>query len=108
MSVARAQQEISSREFLEWMEYCKLQPFGELREDIRAARTCQTIATYSQVRKPSYRPKLVDFLLQFKQPETEAVTGWWEKFKAGAKAHNERLKRGECRHPDGNHPGPDE
>ena len=37
MSVRRAQAEISSREFAEWIAYSKINPFGEDRADDRAA-----------------------------------------------------------------------
>ena len=36
MSVARAQQEISAREFAEWMAYDRIDPMGEGRADLRA------------------------------------------------------------------------
>jgi len=38
MGVAEAQQRISAREFAEWAAYYQLEPFGEARADLRAAR----------------------------------------------------------------------
>lgn len=44
MSVRRAQAEIDSREFTEWMAYATLQPFGDERADLRMALTDCLIA----------------------------------------------------------------
>ena len=35
---------MSSREFAEWKAYNDLEPFGERRGDLRAARICATVA----------------------------------------------------------------
>lgn len=37
MSVRRAQQEIDAREFAEWKAFGQIEPFGEVRADLRAA-----------------------------------------------------------------------
>lgn len=44
MSVKRCQQEIDSREFVEWQAYFGLDPFGEDRADLRAGIIAMTIA----------------------------------------------------------------
>lgn len=36
MSVSRCQEEVNSREFLEWLAYQRIEPFGALQEDYRA------------------------------------------------------------------------
>jgi hypothetical protein len=44
MSVKRAQQEIDSAEFSEWLAYNTLNPFGDERRDFRAAMIASTTA----------------------------------------------------------------
>ena len=44
MSVRRAQLEIDSQEFAEWMAYSALEPFGPERDDERAGAIAATIA----------------------------------------------------------------
>jgi hypothetical protein len=44
MSVTRAQQEIDSAEFTEWLAYYQLEPFGEKREDHRAGTIAAMIS----------------------------------------------------------------
>jgi hypothetical protein len=61
MSVRRAQAEISSAEFAEWIAYCGIDPFGEERDDLRAALVACTVAnTFSKKR---YKP--ADFMPDF-------------------------------------------
>lgn len=65
---------MSSAEFLEWMVYYGLEPFGELRGDLRAGVIASTIANVHRDKKSkSFKPS--DFLLfsetgQESQPET--------------------------------------
>jgi len=51
MSVARAQEEISSYEFAEWQAYAELEPFGETRADMRAGTIAATIANTQRTKK---------------------------------------------------------
>ena len=44
MSVKRAQREIDSAEFAEWMAYDRLDPIGQWRDDLRMAILASTIA----------------------------------------------------------------
>jgi hypothetical protein len=55
MSVRRAQQEIDSAEFTEWMGYYQLEPFGELVADRRHGIAVQTFANAN--RDPKQRPQ---------------------------------------------------
>lgn len=57
-------------EFVEWMEFEKLEPFGERRADLRSALICKVLADINTApgRK---KARLTDFLLDF---EREAVT----------------------------------
>lgn len=44
MSVRQAQREIDSREFSEWLAFYDLEPFGELRADLRSGLICASMA----------------------------------------------------------------
>lgn len=44
MSVARAQREISEREFQEWLAFAAIEPWGEARSDLRAGIIASTMA----------------------------------------------------------------
>lgn len=63
MSVRRAQEEIDSAEFTEWMAYYQLEPFGEERADLRAAIIASTIANAFSKK----RSKPQDFMPQFER-----------------------------------------
>ena len=45
MSVARAQEEISSREFVEWVAWDEMEPVGEERMDLRFAWLLDVMAS---------------------------------------------------------------
>ena len=47
MTVAEMLHRISSAELTEWIAYAKIEPFGELRNDLRAGVISATIATYA-------------------------------------------------------------
>lgn len=51
MSVARAQREISSAEFTEWIAFYKREPWGEERADLRAGIVASTVANAAPFRK---------------------------------------------------------
>lgn len=51
----------SSRELAEWMAYEQLEPFGEVRGDLRMARICLAIAQSGGAKDV----KLSDFMLDF-------------------------------------------
>lgn len=55
MSVEKAQREISSHEFAEWMAYYRLEPFGENRQDFRHGILSALIANSN--RDPKKQPK---------------------------------------------------
>lgn len=57
------------RIWLEWREYAELEPFGEVRADLRAGIVASTIANCLARKKgqPAFRVK--DFMPLFDQPE---------------------------------------
>ena len=94
MSVKRAQEEVSSREFAEWMAYDQTDPIGRDRGDWQAAMVACTFA--SVMRAPNSRPpKVEEFVLKFRprvQPMTqgEVDKGMEAQMTAWAHAHNAR------------------
>lgn len=55
---------LSSLELAEWMAYDKLEPFGELRDDYRAALICHTLYQIN-ASKDSPKLNLEDFLIRY-------------------------------------------
>lgn len=79
MSVARAQREISSEEFAEWMQYEQEDPGEPERSDWRAALVACTVANSMRAKGPPMQPK--DFLLKFTRPADDRdVRSKWEGF----------------------------
>lgn len=64
MSVRRAQKEIDSREFAEWMAFGRIEPWGEERDDIRSAMLLQFLFNSFRGEKQK-AAKLEDFLMRF-------------------------------------------
>lgn len=102
MSVARAQQEIGSREFVEWAVYEQTDPQGREREDVRAAmlalqlawhrREAIAIATGKQPQGPP--PKLEDFMPDYGGPRQKRDAKTIEmNMRVWANIHNQGLKR---------------
>ena len=75
MSVSRAQKEIDSREFAEWLAFDRVEPQGEFRADLRAGIIAAVIANVNRGRgTPAFKP--ADFMPDFDQPaqpDSEAV-----------------------------------
>lgn len=64
MSVARAQAEIDSREFAEWIAFGELEPFGPERDDLRSAIVASTVANANRGRgQRAFTP--ADFMPRF-------------------------------------------
>ena len=75
MSVAEAQERISSREFIEWLEYEKIEPGEPRRSDWQTALLCVTFARLNGIKTA----KMEDFLLKFEQPNyTKKFSDWRE------------------------------
>ncbi len=51
MPVARAQDEISSREFVEWIAFEEMEPVGEERMDLRFAWLLDVVASSAGVKR---------------------------------------------------------
>lgn len=62
--VGKIERGLTAKGFMAWEHYAQLEPFGEMRADIRIALLCQLIANVN--RGPKQRPyELKDFLLDF-------------------------------------------
>ncbi len=62
-------QSISAEQFLEWMHYDAIDPFGEWRADYRAAEIVTMIANVNRDKKRRPTPfKTPDFLVRFGEP----------------------------------------
>jgi len=71
MSVARAQCEINSKEFGEWLAYEEISPGDPERADLRAALISCTMANVMKAKKG--KPlQIKDFLLKFDLPRKTA------------------------------------
>lgn len=88
MSVRRAQREINTPEFIEWMAYDRISPFGEERADWRLAQLTAIVANI--LRGRGKRAKVSDFIWKDKPPR-QTVDQQRSIFKAFAMAHNAAL-----------------
>ncbi len=89
MSVQRAQQEISSVEFAEWLAFQRTNPSGEERADIRNALLCYVVA--SVVGGKGH--KLEDFIIDFERESQSKEQIVANKLKAFADQHNAQVKQ---------------
>jgi len=73
MSVRRAQQEIDSREFAEWLAFMELEPFGPARDDLRAGTLAALIANVNRDphRHGPFEP--ADFFAELKVEDAPAA-----------------------------------
>ena len=93
MSVRRAQAEIDSAEFAEWMAIDRLDPYGAERADLRSGIVAATFA--NAFRKKGGRAfKAADFMPKFRQAPRQQG---WRQMKATmtqfAKAWNKRWRQ---------------
>ena len=65
MSVRRAQEEISSTEFMEWIAYERLDPGDPERGDFRTANICFWIHRQYLSRPDQKKQKIQDYLIDF-------------------------------------------
>lgn len=61
---------ITAKQFLEWQEYARLEPFNELRDDYRAASIVSMIFNMAVDKKD--RKPIADFLLKWEGTVEEA------------------------------------
>jgi hypothetical protein len=91
MSVRRAQEEIASDEFTEWIAYYELEPFGELRADVRQAHTSAILASVHR-RKGSRQPRIADFIFEGKPAAKQSIDDMHNIFRQFVSAHNKAIQ----------------
>ena len=70
--MAELQERMTSKEFVEWMAYERIDPFGSTREDIRSAIIAMTI--HNKDRRRGQTPaKISDFIPTFSRPGIQQV-----------------------------------
>ncbi len=62
---------MSSREFGEWVEFAKIEPFGDWRADLRSATICQILANVNRNPKKTKPYRVEDFMPRFERPERQ-------------------------------------
>lgn len=73
MSVREAQAKIDSKEFLRWMAFSRLEPFGQQADDVRFARLAALIANVNRDPKKKASPfKVEDFMPDYDEAYIEA------------------------------------
>jgi len=76
---------LTAKQFAEWEHYARLEPFGEVRDDYRAASIAVMIANVNRgPKQPSY--KLEDFLLKFGDDVQQNRPQTWQEKLAIARA----------------------
>ena len=101
MSVSRAQNEISSHEFAEWLAYERISPSDPERQDLRFAIVCCLLANaWRKSGQKPYEPK--DFMLKFEEMATktqeEVTMTAKHRIMLWANIHNARIaKNGQSR-----------
>ncbi len=76
---------MSSRLFLEWIAYDRVEPFGPWREDIRAGIVASTVANVNRSKKTdAYTPN--DFVPEFKMKEINSSVSMLDKVQMIARA----------------------
>ena len=87
MTVAEAQQRISSREFTRWQAFHEIEPFGEERADLRSGIVASVIANVNRGKhSKTYKP--ADFMPQFDGPRIQSGEEIWQRLAAFAEMHN--------------------
>ena len=68
MTVEELGVRMSGREFVHWMAYYNMEPFGEMRADLRAGIIASTIANVNRgKRHAAFKPD--QFMPEFDKPE---------------------------------------
>lgn len=71
MTVAELTERMSERELQEWQLLEQLEPFGEVKEDYRAASICLTLYNVNRT-KDSKELSVEDFMVKFERSDQES------------------------------------
>lgn len=91
MSVARAQEEISSAAFADWIAYYSIDPWGGERSDNMLANLTAVVANVSGRLKQKVTPK--DFLPKYGRPIKQSSSNIGARIKLFAQAQKEIARR---------------
>lgn len=95
MSVARAQEEIDSAEFVEWCAFDRLEPYGPERADLNSAIVASTIANANAPKGKSFKP--ADFMPKYDRlQKRQSLAEMKANFLMFANAHNGSRKHGQA------------
>ena len=67
---------LTAAQFQEWVEYSKLEPFDEVRGDLRAAQIAQMILAVNMDQKKHKLPGLDELVLKFEQEAAKPKQDW--------------------------------
>ena len=67
---------LTAAQFQEWVEYSKLEPFDEVRGDLRAAQIAQMILAVKMDQKKHKLPGLDELVLKFEQEAAKPKQDW--------------------------------
>ena len=82
---------MTSVEFGEWMEYAVLEPFGPLRDDLRAGVVASVTANVYRDTKKRHEPFTAEDFFPSYDAEPPSPVSIGDKIRAWADAHNARL-----------------
>lgn len=93
MTVAELGSRMSHREFREWVEFYRIDPFGPERADFMLAQLCALIANVNRPRRSSRRFRIADFMPRFHESQRprQSLGEMVGKLRAIATTHNARL-----------------
>lgn len=88
MSVAQAQVAVDSQEFVEWIAFEQIDPWGSERADLRFAQLCALTANMNRG-KGSRLAKVSDFMFDFeKAHKQQSMAEMQARVRLYVKAHN--------------------
>lgn len=90
MSVRRAQDEIDSREFAEWLAYGSIDPYSDERFDVLIAMMTAQIS--NMLRGKGQRAFRLEDFMPFREKRKQSAQEIQSVFMAFAKRHNEQLE----------------
>ena len=81
MTVGELERRMTSRELSEWIAYDNVDPFGEVRDDLRTGIECATLAQINGTKNA--KPK--DFMPDFRPREQQTVSDMKARFERAFK-----------------------
>ena len=89
--MAEAKARCPMREFNQWQRFAEIEPFGEEREDMRAAMICTAVVRAGGAKRVRMQDYMICQLLE--KQHGQSVDEMASNFAAYAKQHNAKQKR---------------